>query len=328
MAIAAAAICAGRLVAFPTETVYGLGADALNPVAVKRVFVAKGRPANNPVIVHLAELAHVVELVADWPRCAQQLADRFWPGPLTLLLPRSARVPDEVTGGGENVGLRIPAHPVALALLRGANRPIAAPSANPSLRVSATTAEHVRHILDDRVDVILDGGPTPGGIESTVLDLTSSPPRILRPGLISLAQLQRVIGEVVMPAPAHHVSEDAPLAAPGQLPRHYAPRARLECHPTPNGAAARAMALASSGLSVGLMSPTPGVAQGPHGFVPQLHVSPMPADPACYAAQLYRTLHELDAAGVSVIVVELPPDQPEWIAVRDRLLRAATPESE
>ncbi len=182
IARAAEVLRRGGLVAFPTETVYGLGANALDPNAVAGIFHAKGRPANNPVIVHVAEARDVLRVVADWPEIAERLAQRFWPGPLTLVLPKRAGVPDVVTAGGPTVAVRVPAHPVALALLRAVGVPIAAPSANRSTQLSPTRAEHVQRGLDGLIDLILDGGPTTGGLESTVLDVTTTPPRLLRPG--------------------------------------------------------------------------------------------------------------------------------------------------
>src|SRR5579872_2410044 len=193
---AAELLRAGRLVAFPTETVYGLGAKALSAEAVARIFAAKGRPAYNPVIVHVSDAGAAQELVADWPDIADRLAAAFWPGPLTLVLPKSLLVPDEVTAGSQTVAVRVPSHAVALALLRAAGAPVAAPSANRSMLLSPTTAEHVLEGLDGRIDAVLDAGPAPGGIESTVIGLADSPPRLLRPGLISPAQIEAVIGRI------------------------------------------------------------------------------------------------------------------------------------
>src|SRR4051794_29437194 len=216
----------GGLVAFPTETVYGLGANALDAEAVRRIFEAKGRPANNPIIIHVADVEQARQLVAGWPSEAERLAARFWPGPLTLVLPRRDVVPDLVTAGGSTVAIRVPAHPVALALIRAAGMPIAAPSANRSTQLSPTRAEHVLHTMRGRIDLVLDPGPTSGGLESTVLDLTTSPPRLLRPGLVTRSEVEAIIGPIVL-------SSTAPLGAvslpsPGMLPRHYAPRTPLE----------------------------------------------------------------------------------------------------
>ena len=222
---AARILRAGGLVAFPTETVYGLGADATYPEAVASIFEAKGRPANNPLIVHAESIESLQSVVSEWPETASILADRFWPGPLTFVLPRSALIPDVVTAGQPTVGVRIPDSEVALALLRQTGRPIAAPSANRSTGVSPTTAEHVLKDLGGRIDLILDGGRTPFGIESTVIDLTGNPPQVLRPGAITASMISRVLDLEVTGAP--HPSEHGPLTSPGRLAVHYSPKARL-----------------------------------------------------------------------------------------------------
>ena len=232
IAHAAARLARGELVAFPTETVYGLGADALDPDAIARIFAAKGRPAWNPVIAHVADADAARALCAEWPAGAQRLADAFWPGPLTLVLPKRAIVPDIATAGLDAVGVRVPAHPVALALLRAFGRPIAAPSANRFTRVSPTTAAHVVTSLGDRVSLVLDGGACDVGIESTVVDLAGATPTLLRPGAVTRGQLEAVLGQRV-DAPEHRVpSGDDPSAvpvagqrAPGMSDRHYAPGA-------------------------------------------------------------------------------------------------------
>jgi L-threonylcarbamoyladenylate synthase len=316
IAQAAAVLRAGGLVAFPTETVYGLGANALDPAAVARIFAAKGRPANNPVIVHVADAKDALPLVAGWPDAADRLAARFWPGPLTLVLPKNQRVPDAVTAGGPTVAVRLPAHPVAVALIKAAGFAVAAPSANRSSRLSPTRAEHVLRGLDGRIDLLLDAGPTPGGLESTVLDVSVTPPRLLRPGLVTPEQIEVVVGwfsrsRQPNPETAH------PLPAPGMLPRHYAPRAPLEC--TEDGGRERVETLCRGGLHVGWL-PWHGE---PALSRPGLTVVPMPGEPAAYAAGLYAALHELDEAGVDRMVVALPPDTPAWLAVRDRLRRAS-----
>jgi len=320
IARAAEVILRGGLVAFPTETVYGLGANALDPEAVERIFRAKGRPAANPVIVHVPDAEAAREVVAAWPPEAQRLADRFWPGPLTLVLPRAEDVPDAVTAGGSTVGVRAPGHPVALALLRRAGVPIAAPSANRSSRLSPTRAEHVLRSLGGRIDLILDAGPTPGGIESTVLDLASRPARLLRPGLVSQEEIEEELGSIAGPSGAE---EGRALRSPGMLRRHYAPATPLEAMEA--GALEHALALARAGLRVGLMvlSP-PGRARRLREE--NLLVEVLPADPAGFAARLYDVLHALDASGLDRIVVELPPESTEWTAVRDRLLRATAEE--
>jgi L-threonylcarbamoyladenylate synthase len=316
LARAAAVLRRGGLVAFPTETVYGLGAPALDAEAVARIYAAKGRPAHNPIIVHVAHVQEVSRVVADWPPAADQLAARFWPGPLTLVLPRQPSVPDIITAGLSTVGVRVPAHPVARGLIEAAGLPLAAPSANRSMQLSPTRAEHVLRGLSGRIDLMLDAGPTPGGLESTVLDLTTTPPRLLRPGLISLAELEAVLGTVQLLQAK--VSDTQPLPAPGMLSRHYAPQAPLEGREDDGRARVEEWRL--QGLRVGWLTFT-----APAEPLPGVVVQVMPADPADYAAQLYAVLHALDEAAVERIVVALPPDTPEWLAVRDRLRRAATP---
>jgi L-threonylcarbamoyladenylate synthase len=314
IARAAAVLRRGGLVAFPTETVYGLGANALDAEAVGRIFLAKGRPAHNPIIVHIAEASGVRQVAADWPPLAERLAARFWPGPLTLVLPRAQAVPDIVAAGGPTVAVRVPVHPVALALLRAADMPVAAPSANRSTQLSPTRAEHVLEGLAGRIDLLLDGGPAFGGLESTVLDVTTMPPRLLRPGLVTPAQLEEIIGPVErlqgLPAAGQ------PLASPGMLARHYAPRTPLEC--VPQGSA-RVGELLAAGLGVGWLSL--GEEGEPPGWLVKVDMPPAPAE---YAAALFATLHELDRLGLDRILVTLPPETEEWLAVRDRLRRAAT----
>lgn len=318
MARAAAILRDGGLVAFPTETVYGLGANALDAEAVARIFAAKGRPSFNPLIVHVASAEAARDLVAAWPEAATRLASRFWPGPLTLVLPKLPIIPAIVTAGLDTVAVRVPRHPVALALLRAAELPVAAPSANRFTRVSPTSAEHVRAALDDRVDLILDGGPTPVGIESTVLDLTAGEPRLLRPGTIPITSIEEVVGPVLFGAADAGSGEQAARPSPGMVRVHYSPRAELRLF----GASDReAMATAARDALVGgrrvggmLRWPLP---------VPISQPLPMPHDPASYAARLYSALHELDAAGCDLIVADEVPEGPEWAGVRDRLTRAA-----
>jgi L-threonylcarbamoyladenylate synthase len=296
--------------------VYGLGAHALDAAAVARIFEAKGRPANNPQIVHVSGAAAAAEVVAEWPESAARLAERFWPGPLTLVLPRGGAVPAAVTAGGPTVAVRVPAHPVALALLGATGVPVAAPSANRSGYISPTCAGHVLRGLDGRIDMVLDAGPGPGGIESTVLDLTTTPPRLLRPGLLPVGEIEAVIGPVA--SPHGRAPTQAVLPSPGMLPRHYAPRTPLELVETGEGAG-RAQALQRAGLRVGLLS---SAAVMPLSGVMHLR---LPSDLAGYSARLYAALYELDDAGLDRIIVELPPDVPDWLAVRDRLRRAAAP---
>lgn len=306
----------GGLVAFPTETVYGLGAHALDPDAVARIYAAKGRPAYNPLIVHLASTKDARRLASEWPEAADKLAARFWPGPLTLVVPRAPVVPASVSAGLDTVALRLPAHPVARALLEAAGFPIAAPSANRSTRVSPTTAEHVRRGLGDRVDLILDGGPCPVGIESTVLSLAGAP-TLLRPGTISLEEIREVIGDVALPAgdPSGTVARPSP----GMMDRHYAPRAevRLFGPEERNTWFAWAREEGEEGpVGVIAFEPVPaGIAS----------VVGMPDDAREYAARLYAALHELDRRGCRVIYAESVPRGAEWAGVRDRLWRATTP---
>ena len=296
---------AGKLVAFPTETVYGLGAHAMDDAAVGRIFEAKGRPNTSPVIVHVSSIEMAKSVVAEWPEQAQQLAEAFWPGPLTLVLTKRPEVPAVVTAGLDTVGVRMPSHPVAQALIKAAQVPIAAPSANRFTQLSPTTAEHVRQGLATRVDYILDGGTCPVGIESTVLSLAGSAPVLLRPGGVSRAQIEAVIGPVS--AQSESVGEAHP--SPGMHARHYSPQTRL--------------LLVCDGKV-----PTDG-----RGAYLQLSVPPergaskciaMPTNAAEYASHLYRTLHELDGENYDWIAVDFPVDTPEWEAVRDRLKRAAS----
>lgn len=296
---AAAVLRRGGLVAFPTETVYGLGADATNPAAVARIFAAKGRPATNPLIAHVASEATARRYAGAWTDAAARLAAAFWPGPLTLVVPRAGGIADAVTAGGPTVGLRVPNHPVALALLAAFDGPVAAPSANRSNHISPTTADHVRTELGDAVDLILDGGPCAVGIESTVVDVTGDVPRVLRPGGVSAAQIGAVVGRAVESF-AGSVGAAVVAASPGQGSRHYAPRTPAVRFAFGHRAAAEA-------------------AVGDRRSV----VLPIAGTPAEYARQLYANLRAADgAAGVELILVEMPPETAEWAAVRDRLARA------
>jgi len=313
---AAEIIRRGGLVAFPTETVYGLGASALDGNAVESIFEAKGRPPTNPIIVHVASVEAAQHLVLDWPPLASRLAERFWPGPLTIVLPKRPIVPNIVSAGGRTVGSRVPAHPVALALLQAAQIPIAAPSANRSSEVSPTTAEHVQKALDGRVDLILDGGPTAGGLESTVLDLTVDPPRVLRPGLVTIAQLEAVLGAIDWNEASRDRTGGGPARSPGLMERHYAPRAKLQC--VDRKSAAVVQELLTLGNRVGWLRLRP-AADVPEGIV----VIDMSSDADAYAARLYAAFHELDDAGVNQIVVDLPPQGDAWLAIHDRLRRAS-----
>lgn len=317
IARAAAIIRAGGLVAFPTETVYGLGANALDEAAVLRVFRAKRRPATNPLIAHVADADGAARLVRAWPDLAGRLAAAFWPGPLTLVLPRADLVPDVVTAGLAHVAVRVPAHPVALALLRVTGLPIVAPSANPSGAVSPTSADHVRKGLADRVDLVLDAGPTRLGIESSVVDLSRHPPMLLRPGSLPARRIEAITGPLDAP-PEGETRERHP--SPGMLARHYAPRGRLVLFEggRPEEGAARARRAAADGLTVGalLLSSLD---------APVHHVARMPADAAGYAQRLYAELHRLDELGCDLILAEQVPEGRDWEGVRDRLARATAP---
>lgn len=301
----------GGLVAFPTETVYGLGADASNAAAIERLYVVKRRPADHPVIVHFANAAQAFAWAREVPEAARRLAAKFWPGPLTLILKRSAKAADFVTGGQDSVGLRVPGHPVAHALLAAFGGGVAAPSANRFGGISPTTAAHVRADLGDDVDCVLEGGASEIGIESTIVDLSGEQPVVLRPGAIGRAALEQAIGTTV------HEKALAAGAAPrhsGGLERHYAPRtpARLVA---PH-ALDRAIEQAHGTLAVLAFSR------------PDARVRVwrrLPREPRAYAQALYATLRELDAAGCDALLVESPPDAPEWAAVNDRLRRACTP---
>jgi L-threonylcarbamoyladenylate synthase len=321
IARAAAVIRAGGLVAFPTETVYGLGANAFDAAAVAQIFAAKGRSTRNPLIVHVAEVAEVVRVAAEWPDVARRLSERFWPGPLTLVLPKHPDLPYVVTAGGGTVAVRLPAHPIARALIRAAGVPLAAPSANPSARISATTAEHVLRHLKGRIELVIDGGPTAGGLESTVLDVTCSPPVCLRPGLASRAAIEAIVGKVLLPdsAAAERASGDdgRALRSPGLLGRHYAPRVPLEL--AVGNAGQRVRDLLGAGVHIGWLSLEEAVPDG----LPGVTVVRMPTEPAQYAARLYAALHALEATGVDRIVVSSPPEGEAWLAIHDRLRRAA-----
>jgi len=312
IARAAELLRGGRLVAFPTETVYGLGANALDPAAVARIYAAKGRPKYNPLSVHLADVGQVSSVAAGWNETAERLARAFWPGPLTLVLPKTDAVPEGVTAGLPTVAVRIPRHEVAKTLLAAAGIPVAAPSANRSTQLSPTTGQHVLRSLGDAVDLILDAGPTPVGIESTVVDVTTPIPALLRPGSITLDELTRVVGRVERKT---NVVGDSARPAPGMLEKHYAPRAKVLLV-APQDVGIRVEHERANGLHVGALVVHASVEPTPE-------IITMPADPAGYAAALYASLHTLDDAGCDVIVVEKLPETNAWLAVRDRLSRAA-----
>lgn len=291
---AAERIRSGDVVAFPTETVYGLGANALDAAAVAKIYELKGRPATSPLIVHVASIEMAREIAAEWPPLAEELAQKWWPGPLTLVIPKKPSIPDIVTAGLSTVGVRMPKHPVALELIQAARVPVAAPSANRFGELSPTTAAHVIEAFGDAVPV-LDGGPCQIGIESTVVAIENGALKLLRPGMVSLGELQSV-----------EAAAGASDPAPGMQPRHYSPRTPLLLVDSPKSLPGRTGAYLwrkKSGL----------VCRSVH----------MPVAAEAYAARLYAVLHELDRENLPWIAVELPPDTPQWAAIRDRLSRAA-----
>lgn len=321
---------AGELVAFPTETVYGLGADAANPEAVAKIFAAKGRPADHPLIVHLPGAGHLDQWARDVPQMAWDLAEAFWPGPLTLILKRAPAVPYAVTGGQETVGVRVPAHPLALDLLRayaqaGGGRDglcgVAAPSANRFGRISPTDAAHVREELGAAVALVLDGGPCAVGIESTIIDLSRDdgfPPRLLRPGHITPEQIESVIGmrpEVPGAKPALGEAGSAPRVS-GSLDAHYAPRTPLRLVATADLPRLSAE-LHAAGQRCGVLM------RNVLSMVEPYSLCLLPDTPEGFARGLYAALRELDQAGNDVILVEAIPGDAAWAAVADRLRRAA-----
>ncbi|NLN17562.1 MAG: threonylcarbamoyl-AMP synthase [Firmicutes bacterium] len=318
----------GGLVAFPTETVYGLGANALDEKAVAKIFHAKGRPPDNPLIVHLASAEDLPQVVASIPPEAIVLASRFWPGPLTLVLPRKDEVPLITTGGLETVAVRVPDHPLALELIRRSGVPVAGPSANLSGRPSPTTAAHVLEDLGDKVDVIIDGGPTGLGVESTVLDLTTSPPVLLRPGGVTWEALEEVLGKVILdPAIlAKEPIEEGPVRSPGMKYRHYAPKAKVYLveGQDEERIAARvdslAAELAAAGLKVGVLATAEGAARCGRGLV---LIGGSRRDPAALAASLFAHLRTFDRLDVDAVVVEGIKPVGLGLAVMNRLRKAA-----
>lgn len=306
---AAETLRAGELVAFPTETVYGLGADARNPEAVRKIFKLKGRPADHPVIVHLHDSAGLKDWAREVPTAAVALAEQFWPGPLTMILRRGPAVPDIVTGGQDTVGIRVPSHPVAQRLLAAFGGGVAAPSANKFGRISPTQAAHVAADFGQHAPLILDGDTAKVGIESTIVDLSGDMPRLLRPGAITAAQIEEVLG-----IPLSGQDNDAPRV-PGALAKHYAPRAavrlvnRVEMIDLLAGNRGRRLAVLALEVNVPRLSAA--------------QVRVVPAVATQYARTLYTNLRELDATGADLILVEQPPQTPAWAAVNDRLTRAA-----
>lgn len=308
---AVAVLRAGGLVAFPTETVYGLGADAGNPLAVRKIFEVKGRPSTHPVIVHLADAVQLANWAREIPEGARRLAKQFWPGPLTVILKRAHGVSDAVTGGQDTVALRVPSHPVAQQLLARFGGGIAAPSANRHGRVSATTADHVRREFGAAVECVIDGGEARIGIESTIIDLSGGSAVLLRPGWITADEVEGALGSALTAPPA-----DVPRA-PGTLAAHYAPRTPLMLLEG-DLAAELAASLTRQGKRVAVLALS---AQQP--LLQGLEWIAAPRDAAGYAHVLYASLRRLDEAGCDSILVEQPPQAPEWAAVNDRLVRAA-----
>jgi len=296
---------AGELVALPSETVYGLAADATNPDALRAIFRAKGRPANHPLIVHLAAARQLTDWVAEAPEAVWRLASAFWPGPLTVVLPAARTASPLVTGGQETVALRVPAHPVLQAVLRQFGRGLAAPSANPFGQVSATTAAHVLTHLAGKIGAVVDGGPCPVGIESTIIDLVNDRARVLRPGAITAAMIARHV-------PCEESAMGVAPRVPGALASHYAPR--TPCYR----------------ITADLIeSPFPGrrtglLAQDSPKW-PVTKYWSMPSQPEAYARALYAALHDADVSGCEVLLIAMPPDGPAWVAIHDRLRRATQP---
>jgi L-threonylcarbamoyladenylate synthase len=314
---AAELLRAGEVVALPTETVYGLAANALDAQAVAKIFQIKGRPANNPIIVHVTNVEMAKRCVKKFPGIAEKLSKAFWPGPLTMVLPRAKIIPDNVTAGGETVGIRWPSHPFIQAVIRECDLPLAAPSANLSNRISPTNAEHVRAQLDGKIPLIVDGGQSQVGIESTVLDLTVSPPNILRPGMIHAESLAAVIGNIQHPT---FNIQHPTLRSPGLLEKHYSPKAKLLALNWKSNADLQ------SQLVTRHLSPATcfiiAHSQIPSGEI-FADVSVMPLDAEAFARAIYAELHRCDDAGAKIIVVEAPPETPDWSGIADRLRRAA-----
>lgn len=328
IAEAAAVLARGGLVAFPTETVYGLGARGLHAEDVARIFAAKGRPKAHPIILHVDGEPMARLVASEWSEAASRLAGA-WPGPLTLVVPRAANVPDAVTAGLDTVGVRAPNHPVALALIRVVGEPLAAPSANAHTQVSPTTAVHVIRSLGDQVDLVLDAGPCTHGIESTVVTVADDPPRVLRPGALGLDRLRALAANVVFGG-ATTVAENVARASPGQAAKHYSPRAKVVLEAGGAPSVARALERARQGEQTALLHwsreahDAMGKSAKDRESSPELvRFVAMPDDPDAYGRALYAALYDLDAAKVDVIVVERPPADERWWAIADRLERAA-----
>lgn len=311
--LAALLLRSDKLCAFPTETVYGLGGNALSPSAIARIFETKGRPATNPMIVHVPDVEAARALCTDWPDSAAALAAKFWPGPLTLVLRRGPEIAPNVSGGRDTLAVRVPAHPVALELLRAVGLPLAAPSANRSESLSPTLAEHVERADLPGLELILDGGPCRCGIESTVVDLTTPRPRLLRPGALPVLALRDVLPGLEVPDPDALIGG----ASPGMMARHYAPNARLILAEDP----VKEDPAAYPGV-VGALVRAPW--QTPNSWEGR-PIEVLPNDPAGYAADLYAALHRLDDAGATTVLAQSLPEGEAWAAVRDRLTRASRP---
>src|SRR5258705_872906 len=305
---------AGDVVALPTETVYGLAANALNEETVRRIFEIKGRPSRNPIIVHVASYEMAGNCVSEWNDAAEKLAKSFWPGPLTIALPKSSIIPDAITGGGNTVGVRWPSHPLIQEVIRQCGFPLAAPSANLSNQLSPTTAEHVAKSLGEKIPLIVDGGAAHVGIESTVVDVSVSPARLLRPGIIHRESLLAVLGSI-----ADTADTGKHLKSPGMLERHYSPRARLVMRAWSNDAelAAQVAELRTDQRQCHVIAHHR--IPDPRGFG---RVSLIPHDPEAYARALYAELHKCDELGAQLIIVEAVPGTAEWDAIADRLRRA------
>lgn len=335
IAEAAEVLARGGLVAFPTETVYGLGARGLHEADVLRIFAAKERPHGHPLILHVEGEEMARTLARDWPEPASLLARAFWPGPITLVVERAAHVPDVVSGGLPSVGVRAPSHPVALALVRALGEPLAAPSANAHMHVSPTTAEHVVRSLGDRVDLVLDAGACTHGIESTVIDLTCTPPCVLRAGAASLEAIRKIIHDTVYRTVV--IAGDEQRASPGLAAKHYAPRTRvvLVASGTPFVQAVTAALVSPVPARIGVIAWTveartlvdalgPAAAQAPSAALTTAAM--LKGDAEAYAHDIFAALHEADAAKLDVLFVERVPDTPPWWAVADRLRRASSSE--
>lgn len=314
IADAAAILNGGGLVAIPTETVYGLGGNAFDPDAIERIFAAKGRPSYNPLIAHCATIDDARKLADPWPNAAESLGRTFWPGPLTLVVPKAELVPDRLTAGLRTVAIRVPSHPVAQALLRAVAFPIAAPSANPFTQLSPTSPSHVVKGLKGRVDLVLDAGPSALGIESTVVDVSGGSPTLLRLGSLPIGRIEQALGAPL--ATRVDPEGSSPRPGPGMTGKHYSPRARLLLLKA-DELAEVARAEAARGARVGSLRLTAPITDG------VAHDVAMPTSPAPYGSRLYAALHDLDEAACDVILVERPPDEPGWAAVRDRLTRAS-----